>query len=108
MSFSPGALGLTPRQLAFIVQDEAASLEQAEEAARRMLQNPQFTSGQLRSPAAFYRGILRRVVAQCPKAVRTAAPARPPASAETAGRILKALVERLAVQTSGTGKEETR
>lgn len=108
MSFSPEALGLTPRQLAFIVQDEAASLEQAEEAACRMLQNPQFTSGRLRSPAAFYRGVLRRVVAECPKAARTPAPAPPPASPETAGRILKDLVERLAAQNCSTGKEDPR
>jgi hypothetical protein len=108
MSFSPGALGLTPKQLAFIVQDEAASLEQAEEAARRMLHNPQFTQGQLRSPAAFYRGILRRVVAECPKAARTAPPARPSAATETAGRILKDLVERLTAPNPSTGKEETR
>jgi len=48
MSFSSEALGLTPRQFAFIVHDEAASLEQAEEAARRMLLNPRFASGELR------------------------------------------------------------
>ena len=103
---SAEALGLTPRQLAFIVQDEAASLDHAAEAARRMLRNPGFTSGQLRSPAAFYRGILRRVVAEFPappKAVASAVPLleRPPVKApppEAASRILNDLVRRLAAK----------
>lgn len=98
MSHPFAPLGLTPRQLAFIIADEAATPDQATEAARRMLQNLQFTSGQLRSPAAFYRGILRRVVAECPPPQKTAAASPPPADQAAARRILAELAARLAAQ----------
>ena len=96
----PTALGLTPRQLALITADEAATLDQATEAARRMLQNPQFTSGQLRSPAAFYRGILRRVVAEGlpPAKAAPPAPQTAPADQALATQILADLAARLAAQ----------
>ena len=100
MSLPARRLGCTPQQIAFIIADESATEDQAAEAARRMLQNPQFLSGQLRSPAAFYRGILRRVVAECPPKARAAPPASQttPADQTLATKILADLAARLVAE----------
>ena len=100
MSLPARRLGCTSQQGAFIIAAEAATQDQAAEAARRMLQNPQFLSGQLRSPAAFYRGILRRVVAECPPARKTAPPDQKtaPADQTLATKILADLAARLVAE----------
>lgn len=57
----PGVLSRL--QIDRIAQQEAADEATVAEALRRMQQNPQFRQGEVRSPAAFFRGIVRGVLA---------------------------------------------
>ena len=53
----------TRRQIAMIARQEGADGEAVREALRRMGDNPRVRRGEVRSPAAFFRGIVRGVLA---------------------------------------------
>ncbi len=55
------ALGISPRACVRILKQEGATPAQAEEALRRILRHPAYRTGAIRSPAAFFRGVLRGV-----------------------------------------------
>jgi hypothetical protein len=56
------ALGLPPRACERIVKEEGATPEDAEEALRRILRHRAYLSHSIRSPGAFFRGVLRGVL----------------------------------------------
>lgn len=79
----------TQRQIAMIARQEGADGDVVREALRRMGHNPRVRDGEVQSPAAFFRGILRGVLADRePPApgisgegsLRLAAPQTPPPS----------------------------
>lgn len=55
------ALGIPPRALARILLDEGATTKDAEEALRRILKHRAYITKSIRSPGAFFRGVLRNV-----------------------------------------------
>ncbi len=55
------ALGLAPRACERILREEMAGLTEAQEALRRILRHRAYRAGAIRSPGAFFRGVLRRV-----------------------------------------------
>jgi hypothetical protein len=55
------ALGIPPRACERIIKEEGATPEDAEEALRRILRHRAYLSHAIRSPGAFFRGVLRGV-----------------------------------------------
>lgn len=55
------ALGIPPRACEQILREEEASPTDAQEALRRILRHKAYQAGAIRSPGAFFRGVLRRV-----------------------------------------------
>lgn len=55
------ALGIAPRACRKILVEEAATAAEAEEALRRIRRHRAYLAGTIRSPGAFFRGVLRRV-----------------------------------------------
>lgn len=55
------ALGIPPRACEQILREEGASPTDAQEALRRILRHKAYQAGTIRSPGAFFRGVLRRV-----------------------------------------------
>jgi hypothetical protein len=76
-------LGLDPAQLRAIGRQEGATADDLEEALRRMRNNPRVLRGEVHSPGAFFRGILRGVLAD--RSTTRPAPPRPvpPAASPT-------------------------
>ena len=54
-------LGIPPRACERILNQEGATPEDAEEALRRILRHRAYLSSSIRSPGAFFRGVLRGV-----------------------------------------------
>ena len=73
------ALGIPPRACELILEEERASLADAEEALRRILRHKAYQTGAIRSPGAFFRGVLRRVRDDRESAERRPPPSPPPA-----------------------------
>lgn len=65
---------LTLAQIASIARQEGANPDVVEEALRRMRENPHVRRGEVRSPGAFFRGIIRGVQADRAMLVSQAAP----------------------------------
>ena len=74
------ALGLTPRACEKILREETADFADAEETLRRILRHRAYRAGAIRSPGAFFRGVLRRVQDDRAATARLQ-PATPPPSA---------------------------
>ncbi len=55
------ALGIPPRACERILKEEGATPEDAEEALRRILRHRTYLSSSIRSPGAFFRGVLRGI-----------------------------------------------
>ena len=68
----------TPRQIALIARQEGADQTVVHEALRRMEQNPRVLRGEVTSPAAFFRGIVRGVLADQQTSGRPAAATHSP------------------------------
>lgn len=62
-TFRPGSRMLSQDKIDWIARQEGADEGTVAEALRRMQQNAQFRQGEVRSPAAFFRGIVRGVLA---------------------------------------------
>lgn len=58
----PSPLPLTRKQIAAIARQESADAAVIHEALRRMGENPRLRMGEVRSPGAFFRGIVRAVI----------------------------------------------
>ncbi len=83
-------LGISPRACALILKQEGATPAQAEEALRRILRHPVNRAGAIRSPAAFFRGVLRGVQDDLAAQTRNPPPlppASPPPHPNPLGRI---------------------
>jgi len=100
------ALGVTPRACEKILREEQASLADAQEALRRIVCHRAYRSGAIRSPGAFFRGVLRRVQDDRAATVRLQpAPAPPPAakqSAQPASPLGRAYLRAYHLLASGT------
>jgi hypothetical protein len=70
--------GPNPRQIALIAKQEGADRAAIGEALRRMAANPRVRRGEVRSPAAFFRGIVRGVLADQNRPSQAQAPKPPP------------------------------
>ncbi len=84
------ALGISPRACLLILKQEGATPDQAEEALRRILRHPAYRAGAIRSPAAFFRGVLRGVQGDLAVQARKPPPlppASPPPRPNPLGRI---------------------
>ena len=73
------ALGIPPRACERILREEGASLTDAQEALRRILRHRAYQTGAIRSPGAFFRGVLRRVLDDRDSLTRRPPPPPPPA-----------------------------
>ena len=71
------ALGIPPRACERIVRQEAATPQDAEEALRRVLRHRAYLSRSIRSPGAFFRGVLRGVLDDRQACNRTPPPLPP-------------------------------
>jgi len=58
----PAPLPLTRAQIETIARQEGADDDAVREALRRMADNPRLRQGEVRSPGAFFRGIVRAVI----------------------------------------------
>ena len=76
------ALGLTPRACEKILREETADLADAQEALRRIARHTAYRTGAIRSPGAFFRGVLRRVQDDRAAAVRPRPMPLPPSAAK--------------------------
>ena len=72
-------LGIPSRACERILRDEEASQADAQEALRRILRHKAYQTGAIRSPGAFFRGVLRRVRDDRETAERRPLPSPPPA-----------------------------
>jgi len=87
----PGVPGLTDAQVRMIGRQEGATDDALAEALRRLGRSPRFLSGEVHSPGAFFRGIVRGVLAdhappQSAVAARPPLPAQSPRPAQAADR----------------------
>ncbi len=73
------ALGIPSRACERILREEDASEADAQEALRRVLRHKAHQTGAIRSPGAFFRGVLRRVRDDRETASRRPPPSPPPA-----------------------------
>ena len=100
------ALDLAPRACAQILREETAGLADAQEALRRILRHRAYRAGAIRSPGAFFRGVLRRVQDDRAAAKRPwPAPAQPSTakqSAQPASPLGRAYLRAYHLLASGT------
>ncbi len=76
-------LGIPLRAYERILQEEGASQADAQETMRRILRHKAFQTGAIRSPGAFFRGVLRRVRDDRETTSRRPSPSPPPAKQNT-------------------------
>lgn len=74
----PSPLPLTRTQIGAIARQEGADTETIREAMCRMANSPRLHHGQVHSPGAFFRGIVRGVIADRDASVRARLPDRCP------------------------------
>lgn len=80
---------LTDAQVRAIGRQEGATDQDLAEALRRLRQSPRLLAGEVQSPGAFFRGIVRGVIADhesAPAAAKPPTPVQSPPSAPTADR----------------------
>lgn len=79
---TPSPLPLTRAQIQAIARQEGADTETIREAVRRMGESPRLHHGEVHSPGAFFRGIVRGVIADRNAAYDTRRALRPTPSAD--------------------------
>ncbi len=96
------ALGIPLRACERILQEEGAVPADAQEALRRILRHKAYQTGAIRSPGAFFRGVLRRVRDDRETASRRP-PSPPPAkqTAQTASPLGRAYLRAYHLLASG-------
>ena len=96
-------LGIPPRACERILREEEASQTDAHEALRRILRHKAYQTGAIRSPGAFFRGVLRRVQDDRETTLRHPPPSPPPAkqNAQPASPIGRAYLRAYHLLVSG-------
>ena len=99
-------LGIPSQACERILQEEEASQADAQEALRRILRHKAYQTGAIRSPAAFFRGVLRRVRDDRETAERRPPPSPPPAkqNAQPASPLGRAYLRAFHLLASGQGR----
>ena len=99
-------LGIPSRACERILREEAASQADAQEALRRILRHTAYQTGAIRSPGAFFRGVLRRVRDDRETTSRRPPPSPPPAkqNAQPASPLGRAYLRAYHLLASGHGR----